>query len=161
MNKNTQNIQINFLRLTAASGGWKGHVSCMGGKTNAHEVLVETPEGKKLLGIPRYKRIILKWLIEKWDGRVQAGSSGSVVDSCEIEMNLNVPQNVAYLLTTWQILSSQQRLCSMELSKWLVSIGNRPTSMMWVIHSCFSLTRVRLMLNKSCFQHNSFNYYIY
>jgi len=50
----------------------------MGGKRNVHEVLVEKPEGKKLLGIPRYnKRLILKWIIEKWDGRVQAGSSGS------------------------------------------------------------------------------------
>ena len=53
-------------------------MSCMGGKRNVHEVLVEKPEGKKLLGIPRYnKRLILKWIIEKWDGRVQAGSSGS------------------------------------------------------------------------------------
>jgi hypothetical protein len=30
------------------------------------------------VGIPRYdKRLILKRIIEKWDGRVQAGSSGS------------------------------------------------------------------------------------
>jgi hypothetical protein len=47
----------------------------MGRKTNAQEVSVEKPESKTLHGIPRYKRIILKWIIEKWDERVQAGSS--------------------------------------------------------------------------------------
>jgi hypothetical protein len=93
----------------------------MGGKRNVHEVLVEKPKGKKLLGIPSYsKRLILKWIIEKWDGRVQAGSTGSglgpVVDSCKTEMNLHVPQNVAYLMTTRRILASQQGLCSSELS---------------------------------------------
>lgn len=40
MNKNEQTFQSHFLRLTAASGGWKGHVSCMVGKTNVHEVLL-------------------------------------------------------------------------------------------------------------------------
>jgi hypothetical protein len=58
------------------SGGWKGHVSCTGGKTKAQEVSVAKHESKTLLGIRRYnKRIILKWIIQKWDGRVQAGSS--------------------------------------------------------------------------------------
>jgi hypothetical protein len=48
------------------SGGWKGHVSCTGGKTKAQEVSVAKRESKTLLVIPRYnKRIILKWIIEK------------------------------------------------------------------------------------------------
>jgi hypothetical protein len=42
----------------------------MGGKTNAHEVSVAKPESKTLLGIPRYnKTIMLKWIIEKRDGK--------------------------------------------------------------------------------------------
>jgi hypothetical protein len=45
MNKNEQTFQLYFLRLTDASGGWKGYMSCMGGKTNVHQVLVEKPEG--------------------------------------------------------------------------------------------------------------------
>jgi hypothetical protein len=78
MNKDEQILRLYFLRLTAASGGWKGHMSCMGGKTNVHKGLVEKPEGKKLLGKARYNnRSILKWTIKKWGGRVQDGSSGS------------------------------------------------------------------------------------
>jgi hypothetical protein len=30
-----------------------GHVACMGEKRNAHKILVEKPEGKRLLGRPR------------------------------------------------------------------------------------------------------------
>jgi len=40
MNKNEQTFQLHFLRLTAVSSGWKGHMSCMGGKTNVHEVFL-------------------------------------------------------------------------------------------------------------------------
>jgi hypothetical protein len=38
--------------------GWEGHVECMGKKRNAYtcRILVEKPEGKRPLGIPRRMR---------------------------------------------------------------------------------------------------------
>jgi hypothetical protein len=38
---------------------WAGHIACIGGERregNAYKDLVENPEGKELLEIPRYKK---------------------------------------------------------------------------------------------------------
>jgi hypothetical protein len=41
----------------------------MGKKRRPYRVLVGKPEGRRPLGRPRRKwRIILKWILEKWDG---------------------------------------------------------------------------------------------
>jgi hypothetical protein len=49
-------------------------VSCTGGKAYVHEVLVQKPEGKKLLGIRRYnKRLILKWIKKNVVGGCKQG----------------------------------------------------------------------------------------
>jgi hypothetical protein len=32
---------------------WMGHVSCTGEMIQSYDILVEIPEGKRLLGIPR------------------------------------------------------------------------------------------------------------
>jgi hypothetical protein len=34
---------------------WEGHVACMGEKRKAHRLLVGKPEGKRLLGRPRWR----------------------------------------------------------------------------------------------------------
>jgi hypothetical protein len=42
---------------------WAGHVAQMGGR-NAYRILVGTPDGKRTLGRPGRRWIILKWILE-------------------------------------------------------------------------------------------------
>jgi len=47
---------------------WVGHVTCMGERRCIYRVLVGKPEGKRPLGRPGIDgRIILRWIIRKWD----------------------------------------------------------------------------------------------
>jgi hypothetical protein len=53
---------------------WVGHVARMGEKSNACRLLVRKAEGKRLLGRPRSRWvIILGWILEKWDGVMWTG----------------------------------------------------------------------------------------
>jgi hypothetical protein len=46
----------------------------MGEGTGAYRVLVGRPEGRRTLGRPRRRwRIILKWILKKWDGEAWTG----------------------------------------------------------------------------------------
>ena len=48
---------------------WEGHVARMEGKRGANRVLVGKPEGKNHLEDPGVDdRIILKWILENWNG---------------------------------------------------------------------------------------------
>jgi hypothetical protein len=50
---------------------WARHVKGMEEKRNGYRVSVVKPEGKRPLGRPRLSgRIILRWILEKWDGMV-------------------------------------------------------------------------------------------
>jgi hypothetical protein len=48
---------------------WAGHVAQMGEKRNAYRLLV----GKRPLGRPRRRWIILGWILERWDGVMWTG----------------------------------------------------------------------------------------
>jgi hypothetical protein len=53
---------------------WAGHVARMGEKRGAYRVLVGKPEGKNHLENPGVDgKIILKWIIKKWDGQARTG----------------------------------------------------------------------------------------
>jgi hypothetical protein len=53
---------------------WTGHVARMGEeKKNAYRLLVGIPEGKRPLGRPRHRWIILGWILERWDGVMWTG----------------------------------------------------------------------------------------
>jgi hypothetical protein len=45
----------------------------MGEKRNAYRLLVGKPEGKRPLGRPRRRWIILGWILERWDGVMWTG----------------------------------------------------------------------------------------
>jgi hypothetical protein len=47
----------------------------MGEETGVHRVLMGKPEGKKALGTPRCRRIILRWIFRKSEGVVGIGWS--------------------------------------------------------------------------------------
>jgi hypothetical protein len=50
---------------------WVVHVARMGEMRNAYEIFIDTPEGKRPLGMPRCRwRIILKWFLGKCGWRV-------------------------------------------------------------------------------------------
>jgi hypothetical protein len=52
--------------------------STYGGRRGAYRVLVGKPEGRNHLEDPGVDgRIILKWILEKWDGRHGLGRYGS------------------------------------------------------------------------------------
>jgi hypothetical protein len=57
---------------------WAGHVARMGEGRGVHMVLVETPEGRRPTGRPLDVdgRIILRWILRKWEGVVGTGWSG-------------------------------------------------------------------------------------
>jgi len=56
---------------------WTRPVACRQEKRNVYWIFAGKPEGKRPLGRPKHRlviRIILKWLLKKWDRRVQPGS---------------------------------------------------------------------------------------
>jgi hypothetical protein len=52
---------------------WAGHVERVREKRNPYRILVGKPEGKNSLRRPRRVMIILKLILEKWDGLVWSG----------------------------------------------------------------------------------------
>jgi hypothetical protein len=52
---------------------WARHVAHMGERMNACRVLVEKPKGMRPVGRPESEKIILKWMLQKWDGVVLTG----------------------------------------------------------------------------------------
>jgi hypothetical protein len=53
---------------------WTGHVARMGKERNPYMILVGNPEGKRPLGRPKRRwRIILRWILERWDRVVWTG----------------------------------------------------------------------------------------
>ena len=55
--------------------GWAGHVARMGEGRGLYRVLVGKPEGKRPLGRPGRRWMILRWMFRKWDVWVWPGSS--------------------------------------------------------------------------------------
>ena len=55
---------------------WAGHVARMGDRRGVYRDLVEKPKGKNHLGDPGVDgRIVLRWILRKWDVGVWTGSS--------------------------------------------------------------------------------------
>ena len=55
---------------------WAGHVARMEEERGVHNILVGKPEGKRPLGRPRRRwRVILRWILRKWEGVVGTGWS--------------------------------------------------------------------------------------
>jgi hypothetical protein len=54
-----------IIRMIKARMRWAGHVGSTGEKINAYRMVVGKPKEKRLLGIPRRERIILKWLLQR------------------------------------------------------------------------------------------------
>ena len=47
----------------------------VGERRGVYKVLVGKPEGKRPLGRPRHRWVILRWIFRKWDVVVWTGSS--------------------------------------------------------------------------------------
>jgi hypothetical protein len=82
---------------------WTGHVERMGEKRGRYRILVGKPEGKRSLGrLDVNGMIILRWILEKWDGVVCTGliwvtdQWRTVVNAV---MNLRVPGNFGKFLS--------------------------------------------------------------
>jgi len=57
---------------------WEGHVARMGEMSNAYQILVGKPDGKRTRGRTRRKgKIILEWILGNRVGRCELDSSGS------------------------------------------------------------------------------------
>jgi hypothetical protein len=54
---------------------WAGHVACMGGGEVCTGFWWETLRGTEHLGAPGVDRIILRWILKKWDVGIWTGSS--------------------------------------------------------------------------------------
>jgi hypothetical protein len=53
---------------------WAGYVARMGENRNAYRLLVEKPEGKRPLRIPRRRWLDnIGWILERWDGVMWTG----------------------------------------------------------------------------------------
>ena len=53
---------------------WVGHVACIGERRNVYRVLVGKSDGNRPLGGPWHRwEIILKWILNKYDGRTWTG----------------------------------------------------------------------------------------
>jgi hypothetical protein len=53
---------------------WAGHVARTGAKRNSYRLLVGRPEGKKPLGRPRHRWVImLGWILVRWDAVIWTG----------------------------------------------------------------------------------------
>jgi hypothetical protein len=68
---------------------WAGHVACMGGK-ESYKVLIGKPEGKRPLGIPRYRwvdnikmdSILLVQGTDHWPGSCEHSNEPPVSIKC-------------------------------------------------------------------------------
>jgi len=55
---------------------WVGHLTIIGEKRDVYRVLDGKPEGKDLVGDSGVDgRIILRWILRKWDGGARTRSS--------------------------------------------------------------------------------------
>jgi hypothetical protein len=53
---------------------WVGLVACIGERRNVYGVLVGKPDGNRPLGRPWHRwGIILKWILNKYDGKTWTG----------------------------------------------------------------------------------------
>jgi hypothetical protein len=52
---------------------WARHVACIEEGRGAYRILVGRPEGRRPLGRPRRRWIILKWIFKNWDGMAWPG----------------------------------------------------------------------------------------
>lgn len=121
---------------------------------------------KKLLGIPRCK----------WKGNIKTdlrkmeweGASSVIWFRTEITDGFLWNRNEVPCYTKSRVFTDYMMNTGIPVmillhgvSKWSVSKGNTPTSMMWVIRSCFSLTKVMLMIRShtSSLNHSMTTYF--
>jgi hypothetical protein len=103
--------------------GWAGHVAYMGEERGVYRVLVGKPEGKRPLGRPRRKWVdnIRKDLQEvgygymDWTGLAQDRDRWRTLVSAV--MNLRVPWNADYFLTSCKPVSCSRRTLHHGVSK--------------------------------------------
>jgi hypothetical protein len=63
-----------IIRIIKTRMKWAGYVARIVEKWNAYRILVGKPEGKRPLGRPRRRwMIILGWILERWDGVMWTG----------------------------------------------------------------------------------------
>jgi hypothetical protein len=93
---------------------WAGHVAGIGEKRNAYKILVENPEGKRLLGRPRRsggKYLMnlreIKWYGMNWIGVARYRDQWRAL--VNTVMNLRVPLNAEKFLSDFTIGGFSQR----------------------------------------------------